>query len=92
VEGPLTGGDTTRTPAAIIDGGGEPWERLGVAIARRMEQLGAGDVLEVVSDERRARADVPSWCYLAGYDLLWMAVEKETARFWIRKRAKEDKP
>jgi TusA-related sulfurtransferase len=79
------------TPVAMIDGGGEPWERLGAAITRRMAQLAPGEVLEVVSDERRSRADVPTWCYLAGYELLWMAVDKDTARFWIRKREKESK-
>jgi TusA-related sulfurtransferase len=86
VERHPTPDETGATPIAIVDGGGEPWERLGAAIQRHMEQLRGGEVLEVISADARARADVPTWCYLAGYDLMWMTVQRDNARFWIRKR------
>lgn len=72
-------------PDAVVDGGGEPWTVLGESITRRLEQMAVGEVLEIVSQERRNRADIPTWCYLSGHELLHMWTERDTTRFWIRK-------
>jgi TusA-related sulfurtransferase len=77
--------DEISGPQAIVDGGGEEWSVLSAAIRRRMDRMAGGEVLEVVSQERRSRADIPTWCYLSGHDLLHMWTDGESTRFWIRK-------
>lgn len=72
-------------PQVVIDGGDEEWPLLGEVVTRRVEGMAPGDVLEVVSHNRRNRADIPAWCYLHGHDLVSMQAQGDTAWFWIRK-------
>ena len=74
------------TPQVIIDGGEEPWQVLGPVIARRLDELPAGEVLEILSCAAHARVDIPNWCYLAGHDLVGLMADGTSACFWIRKR------
>lgn len=72
-------------PQAVVDGGDAEWAMLGAAVSRRLADMAEGEVLEIVSSERRNRADVPAWCYLSGHDLVQMQIQGEVARFWIKK-------
>lgn len=72
-------------PQAVIDGGSEDWAVLGELVQRRVDELAEGDVLEITTQDRRNRADIPAWCYLHGHELVSMRAQGETAWFWIRK-------
>ena len=76
------------TPQAVVDAGGEQWAVLADTILRRIDEMAVGEILEIVSQERRNRADIPVWCYLSGHDLLHMITEGGSTRFWIRKGSK----
>ena len=41
-----------------------------VEVARRVQQLSAGQVLAVVADDPAAAADIPAWCRLRGHSYL----------------------
>ena len=77
--------DGTPLPQAIVDAGGEHWAVLGDTIMRRLSHMAIGEILEIVSQERRNRADIPVWCDLSGHELLHMITEGESTRFRIRK-------
>jgi TusA-related sulfurtransferase len=84
-EGALEWVDEIPVPQAVVDGGGEEWAVLGEVIRRRLGQMERGEILEIVSEERRNRTDIPAWCYLTGHDLLHMFTDGDSTRFWIRK-------
>jgi TusA-related sulfurtransferase len=81
---------------ALVDAGGATDAVLSNAIRRRLRDLAAGQVLEVVSREPTARLSVPAWCRLTGHELVQHVDQDEESRFWIRKCSpvinKEDAP
>lgn len=72
-------------PHPIVDAGGEEWPVVRRSIERRMDGLAVGDLLEVISGQRRNRADIPTWCFLVGHDLVRLLATESTTWFWIRK-------
>jgi tRNA 2-thiouridine synthesizing protein A len=39
-----------------------------IALARRLPQLGLGEVLRVLADDPAAATDIPAWCRLRGQE------------------------
>jgi tRNA 2-thiouridine synthesizing protein A len=39
-----------------------------IALARRLPQLGVGEVLRVLADDPAAATDIPAWCRLRGHE------------------------
>jgi TusA-related sulfurtransferase len=74
------------TPQAMLDAGGATDALLGSALRRRLQDLAAGQILEVVSREPIAWLAIPAWCRLTGHELVQQADQGEESRFWIRKR------
>jgi TusA-related sulfurtransferase len=77
-----------RLPAAhsLIEAGGEVSGVLMAAIARHIEELAPGQVLEVASLVPTARIDAVAWCHVTGHELLALLSDGDGVRFWIRKR------
>lgn len=84
VSGP--GGSSLPAPQAVLEAGGEGSSVLIAAIGRRIEELGSGQVLEVVSLASNAQLDAAAWCHVTGHELLGMLADGDQTRFWIRKR------
>lgn len=74
-----------RAPRAVLDAGGEASVPLSLAIRRRVRELASGQILEVISLEPEARADIVAWCRATGNVLLHMTQEGHETRFWIEK-------
>src|SRR5262245_58087784 len=53
--------------------------------ARRIARLRAGDVLEIVADDRMLLVDLPSWCQASGHDYLGHEVRGRALHFYVRK-------
>jgi TusA-related sulfurtransferase len=73
-------------PQSLIDAGGEAWESLQQVVTRCLDELLAGDVLEVVSSVVAVRLALPTWCAGMGYELLATRDDGDKSSFWIRKR------
>jgi tRNA 2-thiouridine synthesizing protein A len=72
---------------AVLEAAGETCATLTPAIRAKMRDLGAGQILEVVSDEPAAREGVPAWSRLTGNPLLATAYEdSQRTRFYLRKK------
>jgi TusA-related sulfurtransferase len=72
-------------PRAVLDGGGEEWPALATAVARLIDELAAGAVLEVISREPGIRDHLLAWCDGAGHELTWSLEDGQATRFWITK-------
>jgi TusA-related sulfurtransferase len=84
--GPGPADQSIASPHAVLEAGGEGSKVLMSAIDRRMTELGAGQVLEVISLASNARLDAAAWCHVTGHELLGLLSKGEETRFWIRKR------
>jgi len=84
VPGPA--GSKLPAPQAVLDAGGEGSSVLIAAIGRRIEELGSGQVLEVISRAANAQLDAAAWCHVTGHELLGMLADGDETRVWIRKR------
>ena len=71
---------------ALLEAGEADSAMLVFAIARRVDELLAGEVLEVVSRARGASTDVVGWCRDGDHELVALLVDGSVTRFWIRKR------
>ncbi len=72
-------------PHGLLDGGGEGWPRLRAALARRLQPMEAGQVLEIITAEPSARREIPAWCAANGQYLVGMRDDHGEMRFWIRR-------
>jgi len=72
-------------PHSVLEGGGENASILLTAIARGMDGLPCGKVLEVVSLAPQVQVDVIAWCQVHGNELVALLRNHEQTRFWIRK-------
>ncbi|MEA2062887.1 MAG: sulfurtransferase TusA family protein [Gemmatimonadota bacterium] len=57
-----------------------------VKTAERIEQLGPGKVLEVLSDDGGIEADLPAWCQAQGHDYLGLVRDGAIWRLYVRKK------
>ncbi|MER6103789.1 hypothetical protein ABT115_16040 [Streptomyces sp. NPDC001832] len=72
-------------PVTVVDAGGEPWERVESLLARRIEELPTGAVLELLSTESAVHAAVRLWCAERGHALDAVASDAVASVFCIRK-------
>ena len=52
--------------------------------ARRMRELQAGNVLEVLATDVAVLDDLPAWCRVTGHELLELEVELPVYRGYVR--------
>jgi TusA-related sulfurtransferase len=57
---------------------------LFLLVARQLDNLKSGEILEVLSDERSTEHDVPAWCRLNGH--AWLGAEVQNGRLRHRIR------
>jgi TusA-related sulfurtransferase len=81
----MNGADYSR-PNAILEAGGEGSDVLMAAMARRIETMAPGQILQVVSRAANAQMDAVAWCHVTGHELLALVVDDGSAQFWIRKK------
>jgi TusA-related sulfurtransferase len=72
--------------AATLDGGDAACATLTPMIATRLRSLEHGQVLEVVTSEPTAAADLASWTKLTGNELLDTRVAGDEQRYYIRRK------
>ena len=53
--------------------------------AQRIRALGAGEVLELLADDRMVLVDLPSWCFSWKHDYLGHALRGGVYHLFIRK-------
>jgi cysteine desulfurase len=58
-----------------------------IELAKRIKEVAVGGVVEVLSDDPAARADVPAWCRMRGHDYLGERVIDDTSAYLVRRRA-----
>lgn len=56
-----------------------------VHTARKMKELKAGQVLEVLSDDEGIKEDMPSWCKTTGNEYLGIEEEEGVYRAYVKK-------
>jgi TusA-related sulfurtransferase len=76
----------TLMPQSMLDAGGEGWDTLREILARCLDLMASGEVLEVISSRSEVRAAVTPWCGQTGHELLGSREDGAKASFWIRKR------
>lgn len=57
-----------------------------VQLAKKIKELGPGQVLELLADDIGSKDDVPAWTNRTGNELLAMEEEGGVFRFYIRKK------
>ena len=57
-----------------------------IKAADRFKQLKQGEVLEVVSDDKGIKLDMPAWCEATGHEFLGLEEEGEKIRVYVRKK------
>lgn len=57
-----------------------------VRTAETIRRMGAGEVLEVLSDDRVILLDMPAWCRSTGHRFLGMRRDGATLRLFVRKK------
>ncbi|HVV29871.1 MAG TPA: sulfurtransferase TusA family protein [Mycobacteriales bacterium] len=70
-------------PALRLDYRGQRCPLPIIGLARRIGDVPAGAVLELLADDPAARSDVPAWCDMCGHDYLG---EPRPGTFWLRRR------
>jgi tRNA 2-thiouridine synthesizing protein A len=58
-----------------------------VKLAKKMKELPAGKVLEMVSDDVGSKEDVPAWCKRTNNELVEMKEDKGVFYYYIKKLA-----
>lgn len=86
-DGSSTDRDDELSPAhSILEAGGETVDILLTAIARCLDELLPGQVLEVVSSEPLAGEAISGWCRDTGHALGRQLAGPDGAQFWIERR------
>lgn len=57
-----------------------------IRTSRAVDEMEPGEILEIVSDDRGALADIPDWCASHGHDFLESREESGEYHLFIRKR------
>ncbi|OGO06320.1 MAG: SirA family protein [Chloroflexi bacterium RBG_13_56_8b] len=57
--------------------------------AKKLKELKAGQVLEVLADDEGIKADMPAWCRSTGNELLGIEEKKGQYKAYVRKAKKE---
>jgi len=56
-----------------------------VHTAKKIKELKAGQVLEVLSDDEGIKADMPNWCKTTGNEFLGIEEQKGVYRVFVKK-------
>ena len=56
-----------------------------VHTARKIKELKAGQVLEILSDDEGIKEDMPNWCKTTGNEFLGIQEEKGVYRVFVKK-------
>ncbi|WP_411077616.1 sulfurtransferase TusA family protein [Streptomyces sp. cmx-10-25] len=73
-----------RLTTVLVDAGGEPWSRVGALLDRRVEEIGDGGVIEVVTADAGVRTALAGWCRARGARLETVSVSGGSSTFRIR--------
>jgi len=53
---------SNRTAALVLDCRGQLCPQPVIALARRIGEVGVGELVEVAADDAAAASDIPAWC------------------------------
>lgn len=56
-----------------------------VKTKKAMDELGAGDILEIHATDKGATNDLTAWAKSSGHELLEQKEEADLFKFWIKK-------
>lgn len=56
-----------------------------VRTKKAMDELQAGDVLEVHATDKGSKSDITAWAKSSGYELVKTEEENDVFKFWIKK-------
>lgn len=59
-----------------------------IKTAERLKRMGAGAVLEVLSDDRVILIDLPAWCRSTGHEYLGARQEGAEYHLFVRKKGR----
>ncbi len=74
-------------PDLVLDCLGRPCPVPVVELARALQRLPAGSVVEVVSDDPAALVDVPAFCRMRGHGYLGATTREIGSALLVRSRA-----
>lgn len=56
-----------------------------VHTAKKMKELKPGQILEVLSDDKGIKEDMPNWCKTTGNEFLGMEEDKGVYKMYVKK-------
>ncbi len=56
-----------------------------VKTAEKIKQLGQGEVLEIVADDKGIKMDMPAWCQATGHQFLGVEEEGGEIKVYVKK-------
>ncbi len=56
-----------------------------ILTSKKMKELTQGQVLEVLSDDKGIKKDLPVWCKNSGNELIELIEENEVIKLYVRK-------
>ncbi len=56
-----------------------------VKTAEKIKELKAGEVLEVVADDKGIKLDMPAWCQSTGHEFLGIEEESGEIKVYVKK-------
>lgn len=59
-----------------------------VKTATKIKQMKAGEILEVVADDKGIKQDMPAWCRTTGNEFLGMEEEGGEIKVYVKKTGK----
>ncbi len=57
-----------------------------VKTAEKIKELKAGEVLEVVADDKGIKQDMPAWCQSTGNEFLGLEEDKGEIKVYVKKK------
>ena len=57
-----------------------------IKAAQKFKELKPGDVLEVVSDDKGIKQDMPAWCQATGHEFLGIEEKGKDTKVYVRKK------
>jgi TusA-related sulfurtransferase len=57
-----------------------------VKTAQKIKELEPGEVLEVISDDKGIKLDMPAWCRTTGHEFLAMEEKDGEIRVYVKKK------
>ena len=73
-------------PTRTIDTSGQCCPVPIIETNRAIKTMQPGEVLELIATDIGARLDIPAWCQRTRHELLRVAEDGKSARYYVRKR------